>query len=112
MEMESYDTRELHHLDQAIRHTMEAIRNAPQFGGGMGGFTGWQQQGGGQNSERIAEMVRDRVASAVRDRVGEAVRERLRHALRERVAESIREHLGEALREQLRMFAMQPGYPV
>ena len=108
MEMESFDTKELHRLDEAIRHTMDAIRNAPQFG--MGGFGGWQQQQGGwqpgQNVERIAEMIRERVASQVRERVGEAVRERLRHALRERAVEALREQLGETLREELRQLAM------
>src|SRR5262245_11108935 len=107
MEKESFDSRDLYRLDEAIRNTMDAIRRSPQLAGFGGGF-----QGGGvqpfvvthqpQNLEPIVEALRERVVEGVRDRVAEEVRNRLRYALRERMADTIREQLGNVLREELR----------
>src|SRR5262245_53428617 len=102
MERETFDTKELYRLDEAIRGAMGALRGSREMGGGWaGGFqqAGFPQYGSqpGQDLDRAAEMIRERVIEGVRTRVAEAVRERLRHALREKLADAVRERLGEAL---------------
>ena len=80
METESFDSKQLYQLDDAIRSTMEAIRRAqPTMGGWGGGFATQGGFGGGQgfNAQQLVDTVRERVVEGVRERVADAVREKI-----------------------------------